>query len=259
MENLKVLPFYRQVLFFIVLLGFSQPGLTQDKVDTVVNAGEARADANNASQKRIDKTATSTEKLAAKYKRELKVIEGLKVYNELFRAQIAAQEARKTKLRNAIAENAVVERQVFPLMLSMVDALDQFIDLDMPFHLEERKERVAKLREVIGDAEIIGAEKLRKVYEAYQIETDFGGNLDTYREVVDINGKPQEVSVLRFGRVSLVYQSDDGKHNAMWDNKARQWVELDSTEYRNHIKKGLKIASKQIAPELFILPVTAAE
>lgn len=259
MENLNVLSIYRQALFLIVFLGFTPAGFAQDKVDNVVNSGVARSDENKASQKRIDKTATSTEKLAAKYKRELKVIEGLKVYNELFRAQIGAQEARKTKLRNAIAENAVVERQVFPLMLSMVDALGQFIELDMPFHLEERKERVAKLRDVIGDAEVIGAEKLRKVYEAYQIETDFGGNLDSYRQVVDIEGKQQEVSVLRFGRVSLVYQSDDGKHNAMWDNKARQWVTLDSTEYRNHIKKGLKIASKQIAPELFILPVTAAE
>lgn len=259
MENLKVFSNYRYALMVLVFLGFSQSGFTQDKVDTVVDTGMKRAKENEASQKRINTTAESTEKLAAKYRRELKVIEGLKVYNELFRAQIGAQEARKTKLRNAIAENAVVERQIFPLMLSMVDALDQFIDLDIPFHLEERKERVAKLREVIGDAEVIGAEKLRKVYEAYQIETDFGSNLDTYRQVVDIEGKQQEVSVLRFGRISLVYQSDDGKHNAMWDNNTRQWVTLDSTEYRNHIKKGLKIASKQIAPELFILPVTAAE
>ena len=67
------------------------------------------------------------------------------------------------------------------------------------------------------------------------------------------------MSVLRFGRISLVYQSDDGKHNAVWANNARQWTSLDATEYRNHIKKGLKIASKQIAPELFILPVSAAE
>ena len=70
------------------------------------------------------------------------------------------------KLSAAIAENAVVERQIFPLMLSMVDALEQFIELDLPFHLEERRERVATLRATIGDAGVIGAEKLRKVYEA---------------------------------------------------------------------------------------------
>ena len=259
MENLKVFLTIKRSLMLAAMLGMSATSMAADKVDAAVDGGVKRAEANKAAQERVNSIATSTDKLISKYKRELKVIEGLKVYNELFRSQIAAQERRKQKLSNAIAENAVVERQIFPLMLNMVDALEQFIKLDIPFHAKERQERVATLKATIGDAGVIGAEKLRKVYEAYQIETDFGGNLDTYRQVVDIAGQQQEVSVLRFGRVSLVYQSDDGKHNAMWDNKARQWVELDATEYRNHIKKGLKIASKQIAPELFILPVSAAE
>ncbi len=259
MENIYTLMRCRHVLMLIVLWGLSPLSLSQDKVDRVVNEGVARADAGKASQKRVNKIVDATDKLIATYKRELKVIDGLKVYNELFRNQIAAQERRKEKLRNAIAENAIVERQIFPLMLSMVDALEQFIELDIPFHIEERRERIAKLREIIGDAQVIGAEKLRKVYEAYQIETDFGSNLDAYSEVVMIDGKPTEVDVLRFGRVSMVYQSGDGKHNAVWDNETRKWVPLDGAEYRNYIKKGLKIAKKQIAPELFILPVSAPE
>jgi hypothetical protein len=259
MEILKVAFNYKRLLVLGVLLGLSPLSMSADKVDNVVGAGLDRADANKASQKRVNKTSASTDKLVSKYKRELKVIEGLKVYNNLFRTQINAQERRKEKLSNAIAENAVVERQIFPLMLSMVDSLEQFIELDLPFHLEERRERVATLRATIGDAGVIGAEKLRKVYEAYQIETDFGGNLDTYQQVVDIEGQQQEVNVLRFGRISLVYQSSDGKHNAVWDKESRSWAPLDGTEYRNHIKKGLKIASKQIAPELFILPVSVAE
>ena len=259
MENTYKFASYRHVLMLVALLGLSPVSFSQDSVDKTVNAGVARADASKASQQRVNRIVDDTDKLIARYKRELKVIDGLKVYNELFRNQIAAQERRKDKLRNAIAENAVVERQIFPLMLSMVDALAQFIELDLPFHIEERRERVAKLREIIGDAQIIGAEKLRKVYEAYQIEADFGSNLDSYSQVVTIDGKPIEVDVLRFGRVSMVYQSGDGKHNAVWDNETRAWVPLDAAEYRNYIKKGLKIAKKQIAPELFILPVRAAE
>lgn len=259
MENIYKLISYKHILMLGILVGLSPVSYSQDKVDRAVDAGVARADAGKASQKRVDKIVDSTDKLIARYKRELKVIDGLKVYNELFRNQIRAQENRKEKLRNAIAENAVVERQIFPLMLSMVDALEQFVELDLPFHLDERRERIAKLRETIGDAEVIGAEKLRKVYEAYQIETDFGSNLDSYSQVVTIDGKQTEVEVLRFGRVSMVYQSGDGKHNAVWDKQAREWVPLDAAEYRNYIKKGLKIAKKQIAPELFILPVVAAE
>jgi len=259
MENIYKLISYQNILMLVVLSGFSPVSFSQDGVDKAVNAGLARANAGKASQKQVDRIVDDTDKLVARYKRELKVIDGLKVYNELFRNQIAAQERRKDKLRNAIAENAVVERQIFPLMLSMVEALEQFIELDIPFHIDERRERIVKLREVIGDAQVIGAEKLRKVYEAYQIETDFGSNLDSYSQVVMIDGKPTEVDVLRFGRVSMVYQSGDGKHNAVWNNETRAWVPLDTAEYRNYIKKGLKVAKKQIAPELFVLPVSAAE
>ena len=62
----------------------------------------------------------------------------------------------------------------------------------------------------------------------------------------------------RFGRLVLVYQTDDGKENGVWDQDARQWVPLESAEYRNYIRQGLKIARKQLPPDIFILPVSAA-
>ena len=235
MEYLKLARICKLLPVVLFLYGTAY---AQDKVDQIIDTGVQRNEAAKDSQDRVNSIANSTDKLVAKYKRELKVIDGLKVYNDLFRKQIAAQNERKERLKNAIAENAVVERQIFPLMLSMVEALEKYIELDLPFYLEERRERVAELRKIIGDAEIIAAEKLRKVFEAYQIETDFSNNIDAYRQVVTIDGSQQEVNVLRFGRISLVYQSDDGKHNAMWDNGKRDWVPLDAAEYRNHIKKG---------------------
>jgi len=259
MEKIYKLIDYRHFLILCIVFGVNAVAFSADQVDSTVDRSIRRADGNKVSQRQVNEIVESTDKLIAQYKRELKVIEGLKVYNQLFRKQIQAQNDRKEQLKNAIAENAIVERQIFPLMLSMVDALEQFIELDMPFHLEERRERIANLRQIIGDAEVIGAEKLRKVFEAYQIETDFGGNLDAYTQVLDVEGKQLNVNVLRFGRVSMVYQSEDGKHNAVWDKASRSWASINAAEYRNYIKKGIKIAKKQIAPELFILPVSAPE
>ena len=54
-----------------------------------------------------------------------------------------------------------------------------------------------------------------------------------------------------------MYQTVDGTVSGVWDQEARRWEEADA--YKNDIRKGLKIANKQIAPELMLLPVAAPE
>ena len=147
----------------------------------------------------------------------------------------------------------------FPADAQDGQRLEQFVELDRPFHMEERSKRVQDLKNYIGDAGISAAEKLRLVLEAYRIETSFGSDLDEYSDVVEINGQERPVNILRFGRLVLVYQTDDGKENGVWDQEARQWAPLDSAEYRNYIRQGLKIARKQLPPDIFILPVSAAQ
>ena len=59
------------------------------------------------------------------------------------------------------------------------------------------------------------------------------------------------------GRIALVYQTLDGEETGVWDQDAKDWVELDDS-YRTPIKQGLKIARKQSAPDLIELPLPAA-
>ena len=258
MDTMKILVTSCRLLMLSVIFGICSPVFGQDQIEQVVEEGVARNQDAAQSQKRIDETASDTEKLASRYRRELKVIDGLKVYNALLQKQVDDQNREKQIIAESIDEIAVVERQIFPLMLRMANALEQFVELDRPFHLEERRKRVVDLKNYIGDAGISAAEKLRLVLEAYRIETSYGSDLDEYSEVLEINGQERPVNVLRFGRVALVYQTDDGKENGVWDQEARQWTPLESAEYRNHIRKGLKIARKQLPPDIFILPVGAA-
>ncbi len=259
MDTKKILVASRKLLMLSFIVGFSSTSAAQDQVDQVVDEGLARNQDAVESQQRIDVTAGDTEKLASRYRRELKVIDGLKVYNALLQKQVDDQNREKRTIGESIDEIAVVERQIFPLMLRMANALEQFVELDRPFHLEERRKRVADLKAYIGDAGISAAEKLRLVLEAYRIETSYGGDLDEYSEVLEINGQERPVNILRFGRLVLVYQTDDGKENGVWDQAARQWVPLEAPEFRNYIRQGLKIARKQLPPDIFILPVSAAE
>ena len=131
------------------------------------------------------------------------------------------------------------------------------VELDVPFLLEERTERVARLEALMIDPTVNDAEKFRKVTEAYQIENDYGRTIESYKGPLDIGGQTRQVEFLRIGRVAYMYQTEDGTISGVWDQDARRWEEADS--YKNEIRAGLKIAKKQVAPDLLLLPVSAPE
>ena len=84
------------------------------------------------SQARIDDLTDETRKLFNEYKTVLKEIEGLRVYNRQLEKQITNQEQEMTLLSQSIDEVTVIERQITPLMLRMIDGLEQFVELDAP-------------------------------------------------------------------------------------------------------------------------------
>jgi hypothetical protein len=139
----------------------------------------------------------------------------------------------------------------------MLDSLEIFIQLDTPFLLTERTERLERLRNMMERSDVSSAEKFRRVIEAYQIENDYGRTIEAYKGSVPIDGNPQEVDFLRIGRVSLAYQSVGGAHTGAWDKEVGGWVELDASEFKNQVSDGLRVARKQVAPDLLVIPVAA--
>jgi len=97
------------------------------------------------------------------------------------------------------------------------------------------------------------------VLEAYNIELQYGRGFETYTDSIDLGAGEREVDFLRIGRIALVYQSTDGSEAGVWNNDARSWEPLDSGEYGNAIRKGIRIAKKQATIELLNMPVAAPE
>jgi hypothetical protein len=71
-----------------------------------------------------------------------------------------------------------------------------------------------------------------------------------------LDGETRSYNILRIGRVGLYFQSDDASISGRWDNDQRTWVRDDAA--RSDIRKGIRIARQQIAPELIVIPVAAA-
>ena len=209
------------------------------------------------SQTRVDKVVTQTRSMEDQYRANLKEIDGLKIYNKLLELQIENQERVKVDLEQSIANVAIVNRQIVPVMTRMIDSLEQFISLDVPFLNQERTDRVEALKELMSRQDVTVAEKFRKVTEAYQIENDYGRTIETYKDTLDVDGAILELDFLRIGRISLMYQSVDGKISGVWNQETQSWE--DASNQRNQIKLGLSIAKKQVPPDLVILPVDSPE
>ena len=219
-----------------------------------------RDEANTAgqqSQRRIDKLSDETETLFSRYSATLKQIDSLRVFNRQMRELIASQEAELASLADQLERVASVGRSVTPLMIRMIDAIESFVSLDVPFLIDERSERVADLRKLMNRADVSNAEKFRQIMEAYQIENEYGRTIEAYRSSLQIGDREVTVDFLRFGRIALVYQSLDEAENGVWDQNGRQWVALDGS-WRSSIRQGLRIARKQAAPDLIRLPLPAA-
>lgn len=226
-------------------------------INEVMQEGESRADANATAQKQVDSVADQTEKIVNDYRAVTKVVDGLRIYNALLQTQIRNQEAEMNALSESISNVALIERQIVPLMTRMVDALEGFIQLDTPFLLKERTERIERLRETLERSDVTAAEKFRHVIEGYQIENDYGRTIEAYKGSTEINGNQIEVDFLRIGRVSLLYQTVGGATTGAWDADAGAFVELPPATYEAQVAAGLKVARKQVAPDLLIVPVPA--
>jgi len=230
-----------------------------ETVDRVVAEGEKRTAEGQTSQKKIDKLSDQADDLLRSYRQETKVVAGLKVYNGLLQKQVNNQEIEMAQLRESIGQVALIERQIVPLMVRMIDSLDEFIALDVPFLVDERNTRLARLQAMMERADVTAAEKFRKVLEAYQIENEYGRTIEAYKGSLEVAGVTREVDFLRVGRVGLYYQTVGGSHSGAWDRVAGAWVELPPAQYKHALANGLRIARKQVAPDLLTLPVAAPQ
>ncbi len=228
-----------------------------ETLSQVLNGQTERTLLAQESQQRIDKVVEQTRKMEDRYRAALKEIDGLKIYNQLLELQIENQARVKVDLEQSILVASQINRNIVPVLVGMIDALDQFVQMDVPFLMEERTNRVNSLDELMQREDVTVAEKFRKVTEAYQIENDYGKTIETYKDTLEVDGKTLELDFLRIGRVSFLYQSVDGAVSGVWNQKTRSWENADDN--RNGIKAGLKIAKKQVAPDLVILPVDSAE
>ena len=251
---------YKKSYIAVLALSFYSFNSFAAENDALKSAVETRLEAQKeivTSQKKVEKIAIKTKDMVKQYRDTIRKSDSINTYNKQLAKLIRQQKNELASIQRQLDNVDETQRSIVPLMLKMIDTLEKFINLDMPFLLNERQNRVAFLKEIMDRPDVNLPDKYRRIMEAYQIEIEYGRTIETYTETITMEGQEYTVDILRIGRLLMAFQTLDGSQSGSWDETSKSWQKVAS-EYDRSISKGLQIAKKQAPPELIKLPISAA-
>jgi hypothetical protein len=235
------------------------PALAQQQLNSALQTSQLAVQETDRSQGRIDQLDAQTQSLLNDYRANLKQLEQLRRYNQSQRRQVEAQGNEIVSLRQDIDNISSLQRSVQPLMEDMLAALGTLVEADMPYLLDERRDRIARLQAIMENPAQSPAQRYRLITEAYQIENEYGRTIEAYRSDVTVDGKTYEnAEFLRIGRLALIFKTDDDEVLKIYDAGAKQWLNLDGS-FLGEVKTALRMAKEQIPPNLLTVPLPAPQ
>ena len=237
---------------------FSMTGGAQQQVQEAVDTQLGSQAASVEVQERINALDDETREMLNEYRDTMAQVNDLLAYNQQLERLVATQNVEIADFERQFQEIETTKRQILPLIIRMLEVLEEFVAIDMPFLPEERSLRIEELNKLMERPDVLTSEKYRRVTEAYQIELDYGHTIEAYEGEIEVDGETRTVAFLRYGRLGLYYMTLDGQTIGHWDTEQDAWVELDA-EYRASLDRALRIARKQLPPDLTRLPVPAPE
>lgn len=242
----------------ILIIGLFSQASFSNPLDEAIHVDQVTQQAAAESQQKIDALSQQTGTLLEQYRFATRQVQNFQVESKHLKQVLKNQQLEKASLEQQLKDIAVTQNEITPLILRMLDNLEKFVILDLPFLADERKQRLSKLKAMMLRADVSKAEKFRRIIEAYQVENEYGNTIEAYKAEIELNGTKSPVDFLRLGRVALYYQRLDGSETGFWNKAEKRWQTL-ADNYRNVIHNGLRIARKESAPDLLVLPVSAAE
>ncbi len=231
---------------------------SQEIVDTTIDLSVESSNLSIDAQEKIEELDEISKKVYFEYKDTLNEYKSLKNYDDQLSEIIDAQFQEITNINQQIDSLDDINVDILPLLKTMTDTLRKVIELDIPFLKDGRVQRVNSLDELLLRADITTAEKFRKVFEAYQIEADFGKTIENYPGYITLNNNQIAVDFFRLGRLGLFYRTPDGNETGFWNLESNNWSHEGSSLDTN-IKAALDISNRQSPPNFITLPLKPIE
>ena len=255
----RLLSIFASATLALVSYSVVLPAAAQQSVSDAVDVQSGSIEASAVAQRRIDELDDATREMLEEYRQAMAQVSDLDAYNLQLEQLVATQRAELADYERQFDDIEVTKRRILPLIVRQIEVLEEFVALDMPFLERERALRIDELNKLMGRPEVPTSEKYRRVSEAYQIELDYGHTIEAYEaELNDDGDTPRTVNFLRFGRLGLYYMTLDGLEIGYYDNTTDRWEQL-SGDYLQSLERAIRIARKQLPPDLVRLPIPAPE
>lgn len=241
-----------------ILLFFTSSMFAQEIVDQTINSQVEASNVSIEIQNKIDELDIESKKIYFDYKDTLNEFNSLKNYDDQLSQIIDAQILEIASINDQLDSLDSINIDILPLLKRMVDSLNKFISLDIPFLIDERQSRLNDLDKLIIRADVTTAEKFRNIFEAYQLEANFGKTIESYQGFLNIEGNERAVDYFRLGRLGLYYRTPNGRETGFWNTNTKKWVHKGSS-LDDEIKSALDIANRQAPPNFIKLPVKPLE
>ena len=256
MKSLKIFFFATILLNTYIIQGQDQTDPVVDNKALIEEAIKIEASSANAAANRqsyIDNIDSEIITLIADIQFLSQQLDLTNIYNRQMQELINSQNNEITSINEQMVELDNTNRGILPKLEEMVLTLESIIQNDIPFLLDERFARIQDLKNILLQSNISTSEKFRRVFEAYQIENEYGRTIESYRDEIDVDSIKYNVEIFRLGRVGLYARTSDGRYNAMFSKKQNQWIKQRGID--NELVIALKIARKELPPSLLKLPV----
>jgi len=205
-------------------------------------------------QQQQDVWAAEREELRARYRALDNEVAWLDEREELEASRTAALQDRVDELTRRLAESDRLEASLQDSLLTVLGRLDDAVDDDVPFLLEERERRLETLRAELVRPDVAAAEKLRRLLEALQVEAAYGGGVEMTDERIVVANEDLSVDLLRVGRLALFWRTPDGERVGTYDPASRGWVELPGGDKRA-VGLAMDMAARLRPVEVLNLPL----
>ena len=253
MKNLNI-NFVVTILFFTLISSAQEVIEDKNEIKESLTISTKSIENSGLTQDQIIDLDEQTRILLADFQSTSKEYESLKLYNDQVQKIINSQLEEIESIILKIDELDQTNQRIVPLMLKMIDGLENFILLDLPFLMNERTDRVSNLKSTMDRGDISTSEKFRLITEAYKTELEYGRTIEAYRDNILIDDVETSADFLRIGRIALTYLTVDGSKGGYWDTNSSSW-EKSTSSIKRSTADALKVATKQAPPALIKIPV----